>query len=42
MLKTSEVLAVKENQYSDYFGVGKTPGLVAMYFAIADLMIFEL
>lgn len=42
MFKTSESLAVKEDQYSDYLSIGKTPGLIAMYFAVADLMIFEL
>ncbi len=41
MLEAPEALAVKENQYGYNFGIGKTSGLVAMDFAIADLMFFE-
>ena len=42
VFETSEALAVKENQYRDDLCIGKTPRLIAMYFAITDLMIFEL
>lgn len=42
IFKASESLAVKENQNDDYFSIRKTPGLIAVYLAVADLMTFEL
>ena len=41
MLEALEALAVKENQYRYDLCVRKTSGLVAMDFALADLMFFE-
>ncbi len=41
MLEALEAHTVKENQYGYNFGIRKTSGLVAMDFAIADLMFFE-
>lgn len=38
MFKTSETLAVKENQYGDDLGIGKTSRLIAMLLTITDLM----
>lgn len=41
VFEASESLAVKENQDGDDLGIGKPSRLIAVYFAVTDLVFFE-